>query len=117
MHINGDRNTNAPTQFEDGIQLSTYPSLRCHVFARRAFNLDPENDDLIVGPVWIRQDNLQGLSLFVGINYPIFHEQPPDDVAQAGQSAEQPPDEVALVVDCVFAAYHRACPYYRPVPV
>jgi hypothetical protein len=47
-----------------------------------------EEDNHVADPVWIKQDNLQGLSLLVGINYPIFHKQPPDDVAQAGQSAE-----------------------------
>jgi hypothetical protein len=93
--------------------LSTNFSLRCHVFASHAFSLDLEDDDPVDGPVWIRQDDLQGLSLFVGINYPIFHEQPPDDVAQAGQSAEQ--GQSLFQQECVFDAYHRAHPYYRPV--
>jgi hypothetical protein len=114
IQIHGDRHSNAPTQSEDGIRLSTYPSLWCHVFARHPFNLGPEQDDHVDDLVWIRQDNLQGLSLFVGINYPIFHQQPANDVAQAGPSAGQ---VISLLQrDCVFAAYHQARPYYRPVP-
>jgi hypothetical protein len=54
IQIDGDRNSNVPAQFEDGIQLSTYPSLRCHVFARHPFNLRPEAEDPVDGPVWIR---------------------------------------------------------------
>jgi hypothetical protein len=61
IHIHGDRHSNAPAQSEDEIRLSTYPSLRCHIFARRAFILGPEEDDHVDDPVWIRQDNLQGL--------------------------------------------------------
>jgi hypothetical protein len=73
IQIDGDRNSNAPTQFEDGIRLSTYPSLRCHVFTRYPFNLRPEAKDHVDGPVWIRQEHLHGLSVFLGINNPIVH--------------------------------------------
>jgi hypothetical protein len=38
IQIDGDRHSNAPAQFEDGILLRTYPSLRYHVFARYPFN-------------------------------------------------------------------------------
>jgi hypothetical protein len=68
IQIDGDRNSNPPAQFEDGIRLSTYPSLQCHVFARHPFNLGPEEEDHVDGPVWIRQDHLHGLSVFLGIN-------------------------------------------------
>jgi hypothetical protein len=54
IQIDGDRNSNAPAHFEDGIRLSTYPSLRCHIFARHPFNLGPEEEDPVDGPVWIR---------------------------------------------------------------
>jgi hypothetical protein len=76
IQIDGDRHSNAPAQFEDGIQLSTYPSLRCHVFARHPFNLGPEEEDYVDGPVWIRQEHLHGLSVFLRINNPIFHRAP-----------------------------------------
>jgi hypothetical protein len=52
--------------------------------------------------VWIRQDHLHGLSVFLGINHPIFHQQPPDDVAKAGSSAAQ--GMSLFQQDCVFAA-------------
>jgi hypothetical protein len=89
IQIDGDRNSNAPAQFEDGIRLSTYPSLRCQVFARHPFNLRPEAEDPVDGPVWIRQEHLHGLSVFLGINNPIFHREPSYDVAKAGPSAGQ----------------------------
>jgi hypothetical protein len=115
IQIDGDRNSNAPVQFEDGIRLSTYPSLRCHVFARHPFNLRPEAEDPVDGPVWIRQEHLHGLSVFLGINNPIFHREPCSDVGRAGPSAGQ--GMSLLQEDCVFVAYHRARPYtQRPVP-
>jgi hypothetical protein len=43
-----------------------------------------------------------------------FTNPPPDDVAQAGQSAEQ--GMSLFEPDYVFATYHRARPYYRPMP-
>jgi hypothetical protein len=89
IQIDGDIHSNAPAQYEDGIRSSTYPSLRCHIFARHPFNLGSEEDDPVDGPVWIRQDQLHGLSVFLGINNPIFHRQPHDDVAKAGPSARQ----------------------------
>jgi hypothetical protein len=89
IQIDGDRNSNAPVQFEDGIQLSTYPSLRCQVFARHPFNLHPEAEDPVDGPVWIRQEHLHGLSVFLGINNPIFHREPCSDVGRASPSAGQ----------------------------
>jgi hypothetical protein len=76
IQIDGDRHNNAPAQYEDGIELSTYPSLRCHVFARQPFNLGLEEDGPVDDLVWIRQDHLHGLSVFLGINHPIFHQQP-----------------------------------------
>jgi hypothetical protein len=87
IQIDGDRHSNAPAQFEDGIQLSTYPSLRCHVFARHPFKLRPKVKDHVDGPVWIRQEHLHGYSIFLGINNPIFHREPCYDVAKAGPSA------------------------------
>jgi hypothetical protein len=78
------------------------------------FNLGPKEDDPVDDPVWIRQDHLHGLSVVLGVNYQIFHQQPPDDVAKAGPSAGQ--GMSLFQRDCVFAAYHRARPYHRPVP-
>jgi hypothetical protein len=95
--------------------LSTYPSLWCHVFARHPFNLRPEVEDPVDGPVWIRQEHLHGLSVFLRINNPIFHRESWYDVAKAGPSAGQAMS--LLQGDCVFAAYHQARPYtQRPVP-
>jgi hypothetical protein len=115
IQIDGDRHSNAPAQFQDGIRLSTYSSLWCHVFTRHPFNLGPEEEDPVDDPVWIRQDRLHVLSVFLGINNPIFHQQPCYDVAKAGPSAGQ--GMSLLQRDCVFAAYHRAHPYtLHPVP-
>ena len=50
-----------------GTQLSSYPSLRCHVFSRSAC---PSEDP--VEQVWSRVNNLKGQSVFLGINYPFF---------------------------------------------
>jgi hypothetical protein len=104
IQIDGDRHSNGPAQFEDGIRLSTYPSLRCHVFTRHPFNLGLKEEDPVDGPVWIRQDHLHGLSVFLGINNPIFHRAPYYDVAKAGLSIGQ---GISLLQgDYVFAAYH-----------
>jgi hypothetical protein len=48
IQIDGDRHSNAPAQYEDGIRLSTYPSLWCHVFARHPFNLGPKKTILLM---------------------------------------------------------------------
>jgi hypothetical protein len=69
IQIDGDRHSKAPAQ----IRLSIYLSLRCHIFVRHPFNLCPEVEDPVEGPVWIRQEHLHGLSVFFGINNPIFH--------------------------------------------
>jgi hypothetical protein len=58
-------------------------------FAWHPFNLGPEEEDLVDGPVWIRQDHLHGLSVFLVINNPIFHRAPYYDVVKAGPSAGQ----------------------------
>jgi hypothetical protein len=39
--------------------------------------------------VWIRQEHLHRLSVFLGINNPIFHREPSYDVAKAGPSTGQ----------------------------
>jgi hypothetical protein len=65
--------------------------------------------------VWIRQEHLHGLLVFLRINNPIFHREPCYDVAKAGPSTGQ--GMSLLQGDCVFAVYHRARPYaQRPVP-
>jgi hypothetical protein len=115
IQIDGDRHNNAPAQYEDGIRLSTYPSLRCHVFTRHPFNLGPKEDDHVDDPVWIGQYHLHELSVFLGINHPVFHQQPSDDVSKASPSAGL--GMSLFQRDYVFAAYYRASPYpHRPVP-
>jgi hypothetical protein len=52
-----------------GRELISYPSLRCHVLLRNAWPLDDP-----VAPERIRQDNLQGNSVFVRIIFPFFLE-------------------------------------------
>src|SRR4051812_41314231 len=80
-----------------GTQLSSYPSLRSHIFWMSAC---PSKDP--VEQVWSRVDNLKGQSLFLGINHPFFLGAPkvfepviaqaapaPDDVAAAGGADEE----------------------------
>jgi hypothetical protein len=67
IHIRGALNSVGDTIEHMGTQLSSYPSLRCHVFSRSAC---PSKDP--VEQVWSRVDNLKGQSVFLGINYPFF---------------------------------------------
>ena len=87
-----------------GRELISYPSLRCHVFLRNAWPWDDP-----VAPEWIRQDNLQGNSVFVGINFPFFLEPPENSEAAAADT-----DEVLPVFKpyCVFATHLRG--QHRP---
>ena len=82
--------------------LMSYPSLRCHVFARYAY---PFHN---LGTGWLRKDNLEGKSAFLGINNPFFLDSP---------GTSEPHADEALPLfkpNCVFAA-HVSC-RQRPCP-
>ena len=92
IHIRGALNNVGDTIEHMGTQLSSYPSLRCHVFSRSAC---PSKD--LVKQIWSRVNNLKGQTMFLGINYPFFVGSPgavehviaqatlaPDDAAAAG---------------------------------
>ena len=78
--------------------------MRCHVYERDAYIDDP------VAPNWIRKDDLQGSSLFVGINYPFLFQH----IGAAGDNA----DHAAQVFrrDCVFATHRRCHQVPQPDP-
>ena len=98
IHIKGARHADGDPQSHMGKEFMSYPSLRCHVFLRDA----SYSNDPVDGASWARQDNLQGHSVFLGINYPFFFEAP----ANAKTSAEQVLP--LFKPDCVFATDMRA---------
>ena len=86
-----------------GRELLSYPSLRCHVF-QRALNLDDP-----VAPDWIRRDNLEGRSVFVGINHPFILDPPTKSEPGAADVDEALP---VFIADYVFST-HVPC-QHRP---
>src|SRR3954471_12783197 len=89
IHIRGALNSVGDTIEHMGTQLSSYPSLRCHVFLRSAC---PSKDP--VDQVWSRVDNLKEQSLFLGINHSFFLGAP--EVVEPVISQETPaPNDVA----------------------
>ena len=110
IHTRGARtSSNGDPILHKGRELRSYPSLRCYVFARTACEYQ-EGDP--VAQDWIRLDNLEGRSAFVGINYP-FLLKPPANPKPAADDTEE-----ALRVftpDCVFATHVRG--QHRPQPV
>jgi hypothetical protein len=87
-----------------GRALLNYPSMRCHVYARDSYSEDP------VTPNWARLEDLQGTSVFVGINYP-FLLGPPDEAGVDGVHAAP-----VFTPDCVFATHKRFHQVPQPVP-
>lgn len=90
----------APVNYMDR-QLQAYNFVRCFVYAKDVGFGDP------TVPEWVRQDNLEGTSLFVGMNYPFFldaHEPAGED---AGVNAP------VFRSDCVFAS-HKCCVQHPP---
>jgi hypothetical protein len=76
-----------------GRKLQSYPSIRCHVFAKLTFSLHE-----ISSTGWIRVTHLEGKSTFVGINYLFFLDAP-------GSSEHAADDALPLFQpDCVFGA-------------
>ena len=74
IHTRGARtSSNGDPILHKGRELRSYPSLRCYVFARTACEYQ-EGDP--VAQDWIRLDNLEGRSAFVGINYPFLLKSP-----------------------------------------
>ena len=108
-----------------GTNIFSYPNRRCDVF------LLPANrfTDPLAG-AWSRVDSLNGLSVFVGINYPFFLQAPPatDDAAAAeelevpaaGDDGELPDGEAAAGEDggpggaAAFAEVPPALPVFKP---
>ena len=101
IHIHGDLRGDG-TVAHIGRNLRSYPSLRCHVFARYAY---PFHN---LGTGWLRKDNLEGKSAFLGINYPFF-------LDSLGTSEPRADEALPLFKpNCVFAA-HVSC-RQRPRP-
>ena len=68
-------------------------------------------DDLVI-PEWIRQEHLDGMSLFVGINSHVFVDAP----AASGSIMSNAHEALRVFKpDCVFAAHK--CAHHRPQPI
>ncbi|KAM0918221.1 hypothetical protein ACQ4PT_008839 [Festuca glaucescens] len=80
-----------PTNYK-GKNVWNCPFLHCEVYARNGQVADP------VDPVWVRQGDLQGSSLFLGVNYPFLLDAPEPEAGNAGNTFP------LFKPDCVFAA-------------
>lgn len=77
-----------------GRDLLNCPSLRCDVYVRDGQIGDP------VDPVWMRLDNLQGSSLFLGVNYPFLLDGPAAEAANAVNTLP------VFKPNCVFSSHN-----------
>ncbi|KAM0908765.1 hypothetical protein ACQ4PT_015247 [Festuca glaucescens] len=68
-----------PTNYK-GKNVWNCPSLHCEVYARNGQVTDP------VDTVWVRQGDLQGSSLFLGVNYPFLLDAPEPEAHNAGNT-------------------------------
>ncbi|KAM0837989.1 hypothetical protein ACQ4PT_061274 [Festuca glaucescens] len=98
-----------PTNYK-GKNVWNCPSLHCEVYARNGQVADP------VDLVWVRQGDLQGSSLFLGVNYPFLLDAPEPEAGNAGNTFP------LFKADCVFAApnyvnYVLRFPDWRRIPV
>ncbi|KAM0911208.1 hypothetical protein ACQ4PT_013652 [Festuca glaucescens] len=80
-----------PTNYK-GKNVWNCPSLHCEVYARNGQVTDP------VDTVWVRQGDLQGSSLFLGVNYPFLLDAPEPEAHNAGNTF------LLFKPDSVFAA-------------
>lgn len=105
VHTRGERVSQGGPINLMGRDLLTYPSLRCYVYSRDGFGFDP------VQSVWVRQEELQGNSLFVGISYPfMLHAPDGPGVNAAGQALP------VFKPNCVFASHWRCDQFPKPIP-
>ena len=68
-----------PTNYK-GKNVWNCPSLHCEVYARNGQVTDPVDTD------WLRQGDLQGNSLFLGVNYPFLLDAPEPEAGNAGNT-------------------------------
>jgi hypothetical protein len=68
-----------PTNYK-GKNVWNCPSLHCDVYARNGQVTDP------VDTAWLRQGDLQGNSLFLGVNYPFLLDAPEPEAGNAGNT-------------------------------
>jgi hypothetical protein len=106
IHTRGVRTSEGdPIQYM-GVEMLLYPSLHFHVYSRD----DREEDPLITE--WVKQENLQGRSLFLGINKPLLLKTPKISTSQPAEAGSVLP---LFKPDCVFTT-HKGC-LDRPQPV
>ena len=104
IHIRGERVPRGDPLYHMTRDLLTYPSLRCYVFARQGLAFNPLHGG------WARQEELQGNSLFVGMNYPFMVHVPDGVGVDAAHSLP------VLKKNCVFATHTRCNQYPKPNP-
>jgi hypothetical protein len=81
------------------VEMLLYLSLQCHVYSRD----DREEDPLL--PEWVKQENLQGRSLFIGINKPLLLKTPEASTSQLAEAGSVLP---LFKRDYVFTT-HKGC--------
>ena len=69
----------SPIIHMEGRELHSYPYVRCFVYSKDVHLVDP-----VDGSDWVREEDLQGGSLFVGLNYPFFLDAPQEPGENAG---------------------------------
>ena len=87
-----------------GRELLSYPSMRCHVYAWFGHMAEPGAQG------WVRQNDLQGCSLFLGVNYPFLLD------AFEGVGGNAGIAEPVFMPDSVFATHRRCHQVPQPVP-
>ena len=96
VHTRGGQRSEQAMPEYFGRSVRAFPHLRCHVIARASDVLNPADGD------WHCLPNLQGNSLFLGMNYPFMVQGTSSLLA-------------VMQPDCVFVSHHRlvVCPEGR----